>query len=485
MRKPILMIVDDDEAFSVSLGRALKGEYEIRSATSAFDAKSLLSPPPDVILLDLRLNESDSANREGINLLQVLHEQLPQTPILMITAYGDIEIAVESIRLGAVDFLQKPRADIREIKARIERALDHSRLSQRVTQLEQELKLIEPRQIVGNSAKIQETKRMIEAVARAGSATVLIRGETGTGKELIARAIHANSPRQSGPFVPVMLNALPHSIVEAELFGYEAGAFTDARKGHMGYLEKAHGGTLFLDEVGEVDAAVQIKLLRFLEEREFQRLGSTASTRVDVQIIAATNAELKDRIREGRFREDLYFRLNIHEIHLPPLRERAEDIQILVEHFLGMFRQQGKKVRGIAPEVVQVLRSLSWPGNIRQLRNATESAIFRAEVRGHSVIELKDLPNDLLEDDFKPSYTKAKEVNEIGFSIHEALDRTELSYIEQALSATHGKKAEVWRLLGYNDRFALYRRVRRILKQHPHLKEEFPLLKANFGTRNL
>ncbi len=480
MAKPILLIIDDDEAFLASSRRALQNEYDVRCAQSAPEADDLLSPLPEVVLLDLSLKEDDPANREGLVILNKLHQQFPQIPILIITAYGEIETAVECMKTGAVDFLQKPRADIREIKARIQKAVEHSRLSRRVSQLEEDLRLIEPREIVGESASILQMNRVIEAVASNSYVTVLLVGETGTGKELVARAIHRSGWRRSGPFVPVMLNALSQAMLEAELFGHEAGAFTDARDRHVGYLEKAHGGTLFLDEVGEMDANIQVKLLRFLEEREFQRLGSTIPVKVDVQIVAATNVGLEGLVKEKRFREDLYFRLKVHEILLPPLRDRVDDIPLLVDHFLRLFRRQGKNVLSIAPGSLKVLQGYPWPGNVRQLRNALESAALRAQVSGRQRITEPDLPAEVRAGESPQVRPDPADSSANGFTIHETLARTELLQIEDALRTTHGKKAEAGRLLGYSDRFTMQRRVRKILKIYPHLGAEFSQLKTNF-----
>lgn len=482
MAKRTLLIVDDNEAFSNSLRRALRSDYEVRLARTPAEALSGMSPPPDAILLDLRLDDRSADNHDGLDLLRTFQQQFSQIPVLMITAFGDIETAVQCMKMGAVDFLQKPQADIREIKARLARAIEHSNLSRRYTQLERELQLIEPRRIVGRSGQIQSLKRMIEAVARDGRVTVLIRGETGTGKELVARAVHDQGWRQTEPFVPVMLNAIPHSMIEPELFGYEAGAFTDARERRVGYLERAHSGVLFLDEIGEVDTNVQVKLLRFLEEREFQRLGSRQSIKVDLQIITATNADLAGRVEEGRFREDLYFRLKVHELVLPPLRERAEDIPLLVEHFLLLFHQRGKRLFEVAPEAMESLARSAWPGNVRQLKNAIESAIFMAELHDHHRIEVGDLPADVLAgsvDDARQGRPGPANGN---LNVQEALARTELAYIEKALKATLGKKTEAWRLLGYNDRFALRRRVKRILEQYPRLQGEFPVVRDSFAA---
>lgn len=483
MAKPILLIVDDDEKFLGSMSRLLRQEYEIRCARSLAEALNSLSPPPDIVLLDFRLNDADPNNREGMELLQFLRQQLPQIPVLMITAFGDIDIAVECMKMGAADFIQKERVEVAEIKTRLARAMEQAQIARRVVELQQEIQLIEPREIVGNSPAIQEIKRLIKAVAQDGYVTVLIRGETGTGKELIARAIHASGWRGKGPFVPVALASLPLSMIEPELFGFEPGAFTDARERHIGYIEKAHKGVLFLDEIGDLPLEVQAKLLRFLEEREFQRLGSTEPIKVDVQVVAATNADLEGRIKEGRFREDLYYRLKVCEIFVPPLRERVEDIPLLVEHFLQLFHRRGRKVNRISPEAMEILCRCSWPGNVRQLRNAIESALFWAELRNHRQIEPEDLPTDVRQEHLELPQSGAKKVGSEGFSIDETLARAELTYIEEALKLAHGKKTEAWKLLGYHDRFALYRRVRRILGEYPNLAEEFPQVKALFGRR--
>jgi DNA-binding NtrC family response regulator len=349
-----------------------------------------------------------------------------------------------------------------------------------VSQLEEELQLIEPREIVGESDSIREMNRMIEAVAEHGHVTVLLTGETGTGKELVARRIHNRGWRRSGPFVPVMLNALPQAMIEAELFGYEAGAFTDARERHIGYLERAHGGVLFLDEVAEIDAHIQVKLLRVFEEREFQRLGSTVPVKVDVQIVTATNVGLEDLVRAGKFREDLYFRLNVHEIVVPALRDRAGDIPLLVDHFLKLFRRQGKNVSSISAESLKALQSYNWRGNVRQLKNVLESAALRAQMSGRQQGTASDLPAEMRSDKPLASSTPVTDAQANGFTIHEALARAELSHIEQALDASHGQKAEAGRLLGYTDRFTMQRRVRRILKNYPHLGNEFSRLKVIF-----
>lgn len=471
MSKPTILIVDDDEDFRAALGRVLRSDYQVRHAGSLAEAMARLSPPPDAVILDIRLAADDLANRDGLLFLRRLHAELPHVPAVMVTALGDVEVAVESMREGAVDFLQK-RSDIREMRARLKQALEHGRLTQRVEELERDLQRVEPWQMVGQGAAMRELRRMAEVLGRDGSVTVLIRGETGTGKELVARAVHAAGRRSSGPFVPVMINSLPLSIVEAELFGHEASAFTDARRQRIGYLERAHGGVLFLDEIGELGLDVQVKLLRLLETREFQRLGGSQPLHLDVQVVAATNADLEASVEAGSFRRDLYYRLRVAEIVVPPLRERPEDVPELVEHFLDLFRRQGKRAGGIAPAALARLQSLPWPGNVRQLKNALESALVHAELRGHARIELDDLAASGAPPGGPVTAEAAAGVPPGG--IQRALARVELAYVDRALASTGGKKAEAWKLLGYHDRFAPYRRVRRILERFPELREEFP-----------
>lgn len=472
MSKPVLLIVDDSEEFLRSLRRALAQDYEVRCARSRAEALSLLIPPPDAALLDLRLDESDVTNREGLNLLQELHTHFPYMPILMVTAYGDINIAVEAMKSGAVDFLQKP-VDLQELRTRLAHALQETLLKRRAVLIEEQLRRIEPGQIIGDSPPMQEVKRLIEAAAQDGRVTVLVTGETGTGKELVARAIHAQGVRRQYPFVAVALAALPLQMVEAELFGYEAGAFTDARERHIGYIEAAHGGVLFLDEISETDQGVQAKLLRFLEERTFQRLGSIQPIHVDTQVIAATNADLLQRVHEGRFREDLYYRLKVYEVHLPSLRERKEDIPALANYFLRLQRMQGRRVERISSDAMELLIRYDWPGNVRQLKNFLEAAALRAQLEERNLIEARDLPRELLE-------VSSLHSPQSKFSVHESVARAELQCVEEALQKVGGKKTEAWKLLGYTNRFTFTRRVRLLLERFPHLRQEFPTVASRF-----
>lgn len=392
--RPTVLIIDDDAIYRGALSRSLRREYSVREVSNAAEARTALSPLPDSILLDMRLIATDQENRDGVALLRELRELAPDVPVLMNTAYGDIETAVECMRLGATDFVQK-RNDLHEVKARLARALEHRRLTRRVAQLEADLERVAPFAFIAESPALHQIHSYVTALAQEGNATVLVRGETGTGKEVIARALHSLGRRRNGPFVPVVLPALPASLIETELFGYEQGAFTDAQTSHAGKLEQAHGGILVLDEIGEAEPGLQTKLLRFLEEREFTRLGGTISIPVDVQVIAMTNADITTKMQQGHFREDLYYRLQVHEIIIPPLRERIEDIEPLARRFMGIMQKQGRRVESIAPEAMALLESFPWPGNVRQLRNALESAAFWAGVRGRDFVTAEDLPVEI------------------------------------------------------------------------------------------
>lgn len=476
MPGPRLLLVDDSEAFRRSLGRALRREYVVETAASAEEAQALLDPPPDAVLLDLRLDEADPSDAQAKRLLGRLRADLPATPVIVITAYGNVETAVECMRLGAADFIEKTN-DLTELKARIEKAMEQARVARRLRQLEEELAIVEPRRLVGESDVMRGVKEMIAAVARDGQVTVLVTGETGTGKELVARAIHASGPRAQHPFVPVAIAALAPSVVESELFGHEAGAFTGAQGRHAGFIERAHRGVLFLDEITELETAIQVKLLRVLEERVITRVGGSREIPVDVQVVAATNADLPDLVAEGRFREDLYYRLKVTEIHLPPLREHAEDIPLLVEHFLRTLGAP-RGVEEISPAATDALSRHRWPGNVRELRNVMEAAALHASLRRAPRIELADLPQELRSTNRGGARLPTRAPGPI--PLEEALARAELEQAELALQKTGGKKSEAYQLLGLNDRFVFTRRLKRLCERFPELARNYPSVVAAF-----
>ena len=479
--KPKLLIIDDDESLLTTWKRVLGSEFNI---ITAYESKKGLhyyvSENPDIVLLDIKLHEEIQDDRSGVDVLRKALEFRPGTPIIMISAYGDVTTAVECMQTGAVDFIEKQRADIVEIKQRIHAAISYSRLKRRAKELEDELNRKEPFDLVGKSLIINEIKDVIKIVAQDGYATVLIRGETGTGKELVAHAIHKMGWRSNDPFVAVNIGALNRNLIESELFGHEVGAFTDAKKRRIGYIEKANGGILFLDEIGDLPLDVQSKLLRFLETRSFNRIGSTDEIKVNLQIVAATNQDLEEEIKRGQFREDLFFRIESFEIQVPPLRKRKEDIQWLVEYFLSMFKQQGRTTTTeISPKAMDDIVSYDWPGNVRELKGVLERAIIYSKYRNHSSLEREDLSLDIskADSDSKLSITNNEWLN---IDLDEELARIELNFIEEALRKTGSKKTEAWKILGLNDRFALRRRIKSIQKKYKYLTNEFQLIKQSF-----
>jgi len=468
---PTILVVDDSVDYCVSLTRALTGPYCVVAVHSAEDATAKLSPPPDLILLDLRLRPDSSDVSEALRFLQSCRQTLPGTPVLIVTAHGDVDKAVECMRLGASDFVEKGRG-LAALRVRLERALEHARLEQRVAALEGELEIVAPRELVGDSPQMHEVKAFVAAAAQDGNVTVLIEGETGTGKELIARAIHATGPRRSKPFIGVAVAALPGTMVEAELFGYERGAFTGAQQPRTGYFERADGSVLFLDEIDELESNVQVKLLRFLEERVITRLGGTREIPVDVQVVAASNDDLRLLVQQGRFRDDLYHRLRVLEIRLPPLRDRRDDIPLLVNHYFQKLGGPARGLAGVEPATMDLLCRYNWPGNVRELRNVLESAIIKAGLRKHRRVEAGDLPAELREPQARNTTVSVEDA-----ALKEALARTELAEVERALEKTAWKKTQAWKLLGLNDRYALRRRVLRLLEDYPNLSAQFPRLR--------
>ncbi|RMG90339.1 MAG: sigma-54-dependent Fis family transcriptional regulator, partial [Candidatus Dadabacteria bacterium] len=363
-----ILIVDDEAFLRDQLGRILEEEgYAVQGVGTGAEAHAAFeAEPPDLVLLDLNLPD-----RHGIEVLRDLKARDPDLLVIVITGYGSVESAVESLKLGAYDYVKKPfKADA--IKLIVRLALETQTLRRRVRVLrERELGPGGP--VIAESPAMREVLRQAEDVAAHPDTTVLITGESGTGKEVVARLIHNLSPRAQAPFLEVNCAAIPGSLLESELFGHEPGAFTDARRPKEGLLEAADGGTVFLDEVGDMDPGLQAKLLRFLETRRFRRVGGVREARVDVRVIAATNRDLREAIRERGFREDLYYRLNVFPIHVPPLRERPEDVLPLAQHFLEEFaRRFHRPVSAISPEAQARLRAYPWPGNVREVRNLME-----------------------------------------------------------------------------------------------------------------
>jgi two-component system response regulator AtoC len=381
---PRVLVVDDDPGVRESLRMLLKSECEVVAAKDADDAlRAIGERPPDLILLDLVM-----PGRSGLDLLSELAERGNRAPVVVLTAIDTVSTAVEAMKRGAADYVSKPfQLDALRIKVR--QHLERRALEDEVVRLRDE---VQGRSrlggLIGKSAVMQEVFRSIERLARS-RATVLVTGESGTGKELVARAIHELGPRRDGPFVAINCAAIPHELIESELFGHEKGAFTDAAERRRGRFEIASGGTLLLDEVGELDARVQVKLLRALQERRIERLGSSEPIEVDVRVLAATHRDLETDVAEGRFRADLFYRINVVPLRVPPLRERREDIRLLAEAFLAETAAESGRSLRLAPEAIAALEGYAWPGNVRELQNAIEHGAALCEGER---IEVEHLP---------------------------------------------------------------------------------------------
>jgi DNA-binding NtrC family response regulator len=385
MTRERILIVDDEPNARTALAELLREEgYAVETAADGFKALPKLEEfAPDLVLTDLKMPGMD-----GMELMKRAWEADPERVVVVMTAYGSVDTAVAAMRQGAADYLTKP-INIDELVLVLSRVLERRRLRAETGQLRQ--RLAERRSvqnIIGSSPAMQRVFDSILQVAPA-RASVLVTGESGTGKELVAEALHQHSPRASGPFVKLHCAALAESILESELFGHERGAFTGAAARRDGRFQQADGGTLFLDEIGEISPAIQVKLLRFLQEREFERVGGNQTVKVDVRIIAATNRDLKQMVKDGKFREDLYYRLNVVSIEMPPLRQRASDVPVLALHFVKKYAaENGKTVSGFSAEALATLSHYAWPGNVRELENAIERAVIVC--RG-DVIRAEDL----------------------------------------------------------------------------------------------
>jgi DNA-binding NtrC family response regulator len=442
-----VLLVDDEPSLRQVIEVALRRDYSVSTAADFAAANAQVEASTfDLVLTDLQLPDGD-----GITLLRRVKEVSPETSVIVLTAHGSTDTAVAAMRCGAHDYITKP-FDLDELRIRIEQAIEGRRLRRENRALRAEVTARNaPEGIVGNSLAITRVIERIRAVGDSNS-TVLILGESGTGKELVARSIHTLSPRSSEPFVAVNCGALTETLLEAELFGHVRGAFTDAGPAKAGLIENANGGTLFLDELAETSLAMQVRLLRVLQERRVRRVGASEESAVDVRVVAATNRDLAELVSQGRFREDLYYRINVIPITVPPLRDRTEDIPILAETFVARFAtQMNKPVLGLSPEAMSALMAHPWRGNVRELQNTIERAVTFE--KGATI----GPESRLLSAAMRPAGLPA--LGE-GFSLPEYLADLEKTLAQRAMELADGKRADAASLLGIN-----YRALKHILSK--------------------
>jgi two-component system response regulator AtoC len=438
-----ILVVDDEALIRWSLAERLKSDgYDVLEADTGRGALEKVQEGVDLVLLDYRLPDTD-----GVTLLRKIKEFDQDILVILLTAFASVETAVEAMKLGAYHFANKP-FNLDEVSATVERALEATRLRREVRQYR--TNAARPyglHRLVGASAAVTGLRHLVAKVSVSPASTVLLTGESGTGKDLVAKIIHYTSDRASKPFMNITCSALPEQLLESELFGHERGAFTDARMQKKGLLETADGGTVFLDEIGEMTPGLQAKLLRFLEEKSFKRVGGSVDIRVDVRVIAATNRDLEDEVVKHRFRSDLFYRLNVLPIAMPPLRARPEDIPLLVEYFIDMFNSEfRKRVLGATPSAYAVLQRYGWPGNVRELRNVIERAMLLSE-------------GDRLEARDFPALSSTINAGE-GFELPASgvdLEQLERSLVIQALRRSNGNHTRAGSLLGLNRDQIRYR----------------------------
>ena len=443
MANATVLIVDDEELIRWSLRERLRADgYETLEAGTGAAALEQFREGPDLVLLDYRLPDTD-----GLSVLRELKRIDPDVLVILLTSFVSVETAVEAMKLGAYHFANKP-FNLDEVSATVSRALETTRLRREVKQLRaNEARPYGLQAVVGQSQAMEGLRQLLGKVAGSPASTVLLTGESGTGKDLVAKVIHYNSRRATRSFMNITCSALPEQLLESELFGHERGAFTDARMQKRGLLESADGGTVFLDEIGEMVPALQAKLLRFLEEKSFKRVGGAADIRVDVRVVAATNRNLEEEVARGNFRSDLFYRLNVLPIRLPALREHPDDVPLLVNYFVDTYNAEFKKrIRGLSPAAATLLEHYGWPGNVRELRNVVERAMLlaegdRLEAQDFGVLKTGHASGD-------PFDLPAGGVN---------LEELERSLVAQALKRAGGNQTKAAALLGLNRDQIRYR----------------------------
>jgi len=448
--KPLILVVDDDETQRKMLKKILvREDYDVKIAPGGREALEIFKEKrADVVITDIKMPGMD-----GLQFFWEIKKLDSDTPVILITAHGDVQSAVQAMEEGAAYYLEKP-VDVNHLKVLIKKAVENRALLEENKRLREEVGgKYDFGNIIGRSQKMQEVYEALGKVAES-DVTVLILGETGTGKELAARAIHYSSPRKRNPFRKVSCASTPETLLESTLFGHEKGSYTGADARRIGMFESADKGTIFLDEIGEINESVQVKLLRFLQEKELERVGGTETIEVDARVLAATNLHMESAVQEGKFRKDLYYRLNVVSICMPPLRERKDDIPLLVDHFLEKYKDRsGGVVKEISAEVLSDLMEHDWPGNVRELENCIERAIVMGD---EDKIRCSDLPASVYGDVSQPD----KVVDEMptdGMSLDEIEESLMKRYIIKALQQSGGNQAAAARMLGIQRRKLQYR----------------------------
>ena len=445
MNHTVILVIDDNEEHASATAESLqKVGYKCRIATSGKEGLKIIEAGEiDIVITDLIMRDID-----GLQILKTTKERLPEAEVILITGYGTVETAVDAMQKGAATYLLKP-ININHLRAEVNKLVEKQELVRNNKELHKQLdEKYGLSGIIGNSPKMQKVLNVVNQISGT-TATILITGESGTGKELISKIIHNNSPRKNNPLVVLNAAAIPENLLESELFGHEKGAFTGAVYQRKGKFEYANHGTLFLDEIGDMPLSTQVKLLRVIEDGVVTRVGSNESIEVDVRLIAATNQYLEKLINEGKFREDLYFRLNVVSVKLPPLRERLEDIPLLIDAFLREFSQtHNKKVSVISPEARKILYKYPWPGNVRELKNCIESMVV---VSMKDTIDTEDIPDHILQ---RSSETSTAPSLVAGITIEEA----ERELIKSTLATVEGNREEAAKMLGIGER-TLYRKL--------------------------
>ncbi len=459
--KPVILLVDDESTIRMFLEKTLSDEgYETFTAADGEEALRLVNEElPDLVLLDLKLPDIN-----GLEILEKIKKEYPEICIVMLTAFGDIETAVSAMKKGAFDFVSKP-VNLEQLLFVVEKGLESQRLNRELIDLRRRLEVdFDENYVPGETESMKKIYEIVRTVSASETTTVLIQGESGTGKEMIASMIHRLSPRHNKPFMEINCASLPEELLESELFGHEKGAFTDAKQRKLGLLELANNGSLFLDEIGEMSQTIQVKLLRVLEKMTFRRVGGTKDLKVSVRIISATNRNLEEEVEKGAFREDLYYRLKVVPINIPPLRERQEDLYILTKHFLNKYNKQFKKnFQEIDDEAFKILMSYQWPGNIRELKNVIERIVL---LEDDEIFKLEHLPSNIrkkAEGIHKPSAIKMAEVAlhrplpREGIPFEDIVQSLENELISKAMAESGNNQSKAARLLRLNRDKLRYR----------------------------